>query len=369
MLNDEFADELKAIAALKEQVKTMEEQKKNWVKYYSVYRQHILQSTMQPFRHIKSLNNANAHPGAIRTLCNLGNKRIATAAKNENMIKIWNLETNTVEKSYTAAAAGLNCLETYIDKQGKRKLVSISIAPSNTIEIWDIDSNAKVQYGSSHTDNINGALIIDQMLITGSADKTLKMKDLITGEIQPLTTLAAIINTLCLTKNNTLAIGLQAKEIQLWDHTNRKLLPSLNGHTDSINALKVLPNGNLVSASADKTLRIWDIDKAACIKILSGHQFAVNCLAISDTGYIISGDNAQSVKVWDLNQTEPCIKTITVAPANTSVVSILLLDEYPGWLLTGCSNGELRLWTLPELAFRDIETKLPAFAGAVNSNK
>lgn len=37
------------------------------------------------------------------------------------------------------------------------------------------------------------------------------------------------------------------------------LLPTLEGHEDSVSALAVLPDGRLASASHDRTVRVWDL--------------------------------------------------------------------------------------------------------------
>jgi len=103
----------------------------------------------------------------------------------------------------------------------------------------------------------------DTLLVSGSADKTIKLH------------------------------GLD------WGDTHK----TLHGHTDSVTDVQfVRGTHNFFSASKDGTVRFWDGDRFEQILVLRGHQAEVNCLAVSarDNGAVcLSGGMDRQVRVWE----------------------------------------------------------------------
>jgi WD40 repeat protein len=65
----------------------------------------------------------------------------------------------------------------------------------------------------------------------------------------------------------------------------RKLLNTINSHTEAVNSLALNIEGNrLVSGSADKTIKIWHPSSGELLHTLSGHSSAVTIVAMSSKG-------------------------------------------------------------------------------------
>eukprot|EP01100_Stratorugosa_tubuloviscum_P011733 TRINITY_DN5314_c0_g2_i1.p1 TRINITY_DN5314_c0_g2~~TRINITY_DN5314_c0_g2_i1.p1 ORF type:complete len:470 (-),score=164.21 TRINITY_DN5314_c0_g2_i1:80-1489(-) len=75
---------------------------------------------------------------------------------------------------------------------------------------------------------------------------------------------------------------------------------SFVGHSDEINYVTFFPNSNLfATGSNDKTVKIWDLKSGDEKKILKGASQAVASLAISQNNeFILAGCNDNSLRLW-----------------------------------------------------------------------
>ena len=90
------------------------------------------------------------------------------------------------------------------------------------------------------------------------------------------------------------------KTIKVWDLESGRLLRSLEGHTDGVNAVALTPDGRIVSGSADKTIKVWDLESGHLLRSLEGHTDGVKTVALTPDGRIVSGSEDNTIKVWDL---------------------------------------------------------------------
>ena len=111
----------------------------------------------------------------------------------------------------------------------------VEITPENPGEIRS--GRTKVLEG--HTDCVNSVAIKDNLIISGSWDKT----------------------------------------IRIWELDSGKCLKTLEGHTNFVRSVAIKYN-LIISGSDDNTIRIWDIDSGVCLKTLEGHTYCVYSVAI-----------------------------------------------------------------------------------------
>ena len=58
----------------------------------------------------------------------------------------------------------------------------------------------------------------------------------------------------------TLISGSADKTVKIWDLSTGKLLQTLAGHSDAVNSVALSPDGRcLASGSSDKTIKTWQI--------------------------------------------------------------------------------------------------------------
>jgi WD40 repeat protein/serine/threonine protein kinase len=87
-----------------------------------------------------------------------------------------------------------------------------------------------------------------------------------------------------------------------WRQCHRRLLKTLERHTDSVYAVAFSPDGQtLASGSGDSTVRLWDVASGLERICLTGHKNRVLAVAFSPDGKALaSGSRDGTVKLWDV---------------------------------------------------------------------
>jgi WD40 repeat protein len=108
------------------------------------------------------------------------------------------------------------------------------------------------------------------------------------------------VYSLVLLNNGHLASGSADKTIKIWDILCGTVKRTLNGHTDIVYKLVLLANGDLVSGSHDNTIKIWNIEEGSVKRTLIGHSEYVIALKVLDNGDLVSGSGDSTIKIWDV---------------------------------------------------------------------
>ena len=213
-------------------------------------------------------------------------------------------------KTLYSHIGGVNAVATSRDGQ----LLATGSA-DKTVKIWDLRTGELLLTLSGHTREVWAIAISPngQTLASGSGDGTIKLWDTATGELlHTLSGHSGRVSALAFSPDGqTLASGSYDAAIKLWDTDTGRVLNTLNGHTDWVTALAFLPNGQtLASASADTTVKLWDAgcaDKQPCAppRTPYKHFSPVESLAISPDGQILaSGSEDGTINLWDLGAGE-----------------------------------------------------------------
>ncbi|KAI9475784.1 MAG: quinon protein alcohol dehydrogenase-like superfamily [Benjaminiella poitrasii] len=164
------------------------------------------------------------------------------------------------------------------------------------------------------------------ILITGSYDKTAIVWDLETGEVlRTLRGHARCIRTLQ-ADDTKLVTGSMDNTLRIWNHHTGQCIRILEGHTDGVVHL----NFNcriLASGSADATIKIWNFQTGECFT-LTGHTKSVNHVSIHHSlPLLVSSSDDGSIRVWNL-ESRSCAKVLKghMGPVQTAIPSM------PGFL-------------------------------------
>ncbi len=110
-------------------------------------------------------------------------------------------------------------------------------------------------------------------------------------------------NTIISRHNGHRNMGPVDNTIRMWDIDTGKLLRTLSGHSQHINAMAFSPESKIIATgSDDHTVRLWDADTGQLLHILSGHTDRVRSVAFSPDGrVIVSGSFDRTLRLWDVN--------------------------------------------------------------------
>jgi hypothetical protein len=156
-----------------------------------------------------------------------------------------------------------------------------------------------------HTNDVFSLAITadGKTLVSGSADKTIKLWDLATGKEQ--TTLkwraSGVYSLSIAADSKILAAGSFDGTIVLWDLATGKQLATLEGHSDDVSVALTADGRTLASGSLDKTeaVKIWDVATGKPRQTLQTEK--VRTVAISGDGKTLAWATwNKTVTVWDV---------------------------------------------------------------------
>ena len=133
------------------------------------------------------------------------------------------------------------------------------------------------------------------------------------------------------------------KKIMLWDIATGRILATLTGHEDLIDALALSSdNRYALSGSRDKTVRLWDLKRGRAEAVFTGHQKAVEALALSsDHKYALSGSRDNTMKLWDVEQQKEIHSFVHDCP-----VTFVRFTPDGRHVLAGDDKGAIRTWDI-----------------------
>ncbi|XP_067288178.1 kinesin-like protein KIF21B isoform X1 [Pseudorasbora parva] len=185
-----------------------------------------------------------------------------------------------------------------------------------------------VAMAEGHTKPVLCLDATDELLFTGSKDRTCKMWNLVTG--QEIVTLRGHPNNVVSVKycsNSSLVFTVSTSYIKVWDirdsakcvrtftssgqvvsgdacaGTTTRTITTAQGEYQ-INQIALNPSGSVLYAAAGNTVRTWDLNRMQATGKLTGHIGSVMCLTVGYSGggkdQVITGSKDHYVKIFDI---------------------------------------------------------------------
>ncbi|CEP02195.1 unnamed protein product (mitochondrion) [Plasmodiophora brassicae] len=141
------------------------------------------------------------------------------------------------------------------------------------------------------------------------------------------------------------AAGYSDGSIRLWNTADSTCIVTLNGHRGAVSALRFNKDGSrLASGSNDTDIIMWDVIAQAGLFRLRGHIDAVTDVCFVGDNTLLSSSKDTFVKRWQLT-TQHCAQTLV---GHHAEVWSLDVDGNGQFLVTGSTDAELRLWSIPD---------------------
>ncbi|KKA27560.1 hypothetical protein TD95_002404, partial [Thielaviopsis punctulata] len=140
----------------------------------------------------------------------------------------------------------------------------------------------------SHMDEITALHFRGDVLVSGSADKTIRHWDLEKGRcVQTLDVMWAAAQA-------SATLGSDGG----WRSTGTGAGRGTTARADFVGALQVFESA-LACGTADGMVRLWDLRSGQVHRSLVGHTGAVTCLQFDDV-HLVTGSMDRSIRIWDL---------------------------------------------------------------------
>ena len=218
----------------------------------------------------------------------------------------------------------------------------VSGSADKSLRVWDTVTGECERTMEGHTAEV---LIVAQLsggrVASTSHDDTLRVWNPDTGECERILKGAFGGDGLLELPDGRILFASRKGALQIWDAAKGECERTLEGHTDRVTSLGVLVHGRVISGSDDTTLRVWNVGTGECVRTLKGHTGAVTSLAVLASGCVASGSADRTIRVWNA-ATGRCV---CILEGHTEAVTSLaaLADSL---LVSGSRDNKLRLWSV-----------------------
>ncbi len=320
------------------------------------------------------------HRDAINGVCfSPDGKRIASAS-DDMAIKIWDASSGDELKTFQGHTWPVNCVTFSPDgrqiasgsddgtvkiwEASSGKVLRTLIAGSNDgmIKPWDrsqLASNleefkTREQVGRWAVNCVSFSPD-GQRIVSGSADKMVKLWDANTGE-ELKTFKGHSLSVQCVSfspAGNQIVSGSgegyisnvrKTDGIKIWDASTGEELRTLLGHAEAIMYVSFSPDGALIaSASDDKTIKLWDVVSGEELRTLQGHENGVLTLRFSPDGKQVASGCGVCAKLWNV-LFGYMIKELKEFNGRTNGISCICFSPDGARLASGGYDNEIKLW-------------------------
>lgn len=262
-------------------------------------------------------------------------KTIATGSV-DRTIRLWNLKGELLEtiQGHEGAIARIS-----FSPAGTQLL---SASTDKTARIWQVNPVPRLNTGFSAM-SVSGD---GRIIAIAAPDNTIQLQNntdflLLTGHTAPITQVQ-------ISPDDSLLISASAdKTIRLWNISTGELIRTIAGHNERVTALSFSPDReSFASASTDRTIKIWSIE-GDLRTILQGHTNEVTTIAYSSTGRLASGSADNTVRLWDLDR-----KTSTILGKHNGIVSALAFSPDGKTLASASRDSTIQLWSVEDAKLR-----------------
>ena len=222
----------------------------------------------------------------------------------------------------------------------------------------DITKNKIIVNSTVHSSRISSLHWQDNMLISGSRDRLIRLYDVRSKICQPVFTFTGHLQEICGLKFspncNYIASGGNDNQLLLWDMRKSQLVASLGDHQAAVKALTWNPKNQNVLVSgagtADKHLRLFDVAKFEELAVVDTGSQVCNVTFDKEGETLLSthGYSLNQLILWEPDKEFRSLKKEDMLIAHKLRVLYLARSPCGKYVVTGAGDETLRIWDIFE---------------------
>jgi WD40 repeat protein len=256
----------------------------------------------------------------------------------------------------------------------------------NAIHQWSLAEGSETRVLAGHTAAINSLVLSGDVLVSGSADSTIRSWNTTSGAAAGNINNTAAVTSLAVSPDGTtIAAGSADNMVRLWTRANGAAVATLEGHAGPVTSVRFDATGTQLISVAAADVRVWEttgqqreiqlagdvppraagflgdpdeqqqlavlqgdgrieIRLPTLVAMLTGHEGEVTGLALDAAGKsVFSCGMDKTVRQWDLAKGTQ-LRSFT---GSTDAVNGLALAADGGWLFAASSDKNVYAWQLP----------------------
>lgn len=267
---------------------------------------------------------------------------LAASGSELGTIHTWKTADGTLGPLLAGHVGAINDLSFHPSKP-----LVLSAGLDGTVRLWEISETMAPVRGHSQPVVAVALTPNGQLLVTGSADKTVRVSTVSDGQpkfamndfLQPIQSLAVS------SQGSLIGVGDVAGDLQIRSMDQGAIVSNWGAHVGAVTGLQFLGNGErIVSSGADGTAKVWTLPFAASTTV-KAHEQSITALTITHDGkQLISAGLDEWIRVYSLENQQQ----IASWKSTTGPVTALAISSDDKRLVTGSNTGKWQSWSFPD---------------------
>ncbi len=215
------------------------------------------------------------------------------------------------------------------------------------IKIWD-GTGKVVKTLKGHSGRIQSIRFNEDgsKLVSGSADRTIKVWDLSSNEqaALELTGHGAPITSVALNSSGSRVVGVGREKLTVWDSKSGEKLLSLRSPGSTVSNIRFSTDGKTLIGLSGENLVRWEGNKRQeFVKTIHGGD--VRCVKFSPDGTLFATVSSNElINLWDLRSRD----LVTTIAGHDDEILDLAFDSDGSRIVSGSRDGSIRVWTVQD---------------------
>jgi WD40 repeat protein len=278
-------------------------------------------------------------------------KNLASLEQDKKQLKVWScIDTLYGHSNYVFSVA--------VNPQGKTFATG---SADKTMKVWDIETGENINSLTGHSNFVSSvAFSADGKIIASSSyDKTFKLW-------YELETKTFIEHSGCVTDivfspdGELFATASMDKTLKIWNLKQQALIHNLI-HGNYVNAIAFTQDSSKLISCDNKLIKLWNVSNGVEIISISEHSDVINTVAVSpDNKIFATGSHDMTIKLWYLGTGE-LVRTLR---GHTGAVTSVAFSPDGNTLVSGSSDNTIKIWNLDS---HDLKHTLLGHSSTVHS--